>query len=239
MPRRIGYPLRFLSWTLTDRLPNRRPASTEHEAAYNFDLLAPLGVPAPDPSALRASIHLAPEAEARMHAHVGPGPLPSRYVCLHLGAWSPVARWPAASFVELARLLRERHGAEIVLIGHDPADASHIEFRALAAGFPYLETAGKLNLAELGWLLRGAACLVTRTTGPSHLAAAVGCPVVVLFGLLQAPHGPARWSPLGDRVSPVLTPAERRPGEKRADWERRAFAEIPVERVAAAAASYL
>ncbi len=243
IPRRIGYPLRFLSWTLTDPIANRRPECHYHEAFYSFDPLAPLGVFPSGP--LRASIHLPPAAGAALRAKLGelPGQNSSRYVCLHLGAWSPVARWPVASFLALAEALRERHGVEIVLVGHDPADASHIEFRARAKtdGLPFLDTAGKLSLAELGWLLRGAACLVTRDTGPSHLAAAVECPVVVLFGRHTPPYGPKRWAPLGDegRVRVILSPAVKRPKEPRQEWFRRAFAEIPVDPVAAAASEFL
>jgi heptosyltransferase-2 len=229
--RRIGYPSGLLSWTLTDCLPNRRPGCLAHEAAYNFDLLQPLGLALP--KRLRASIALPPKAEVSLREKLDDHGLLANYYCLHLGAHSPVFRWPVERYVELARRLRQRHGATIVLVGHDAADASYAEFRALAGdAVPYLDLSGKLDLAELGWLLQDAQCLITRDSGPSHLAAAVNCPVVVLFGRLAPPYGPTRWAPLGERVRVVPSTAVRRKEETRDGFHRRAFAAITTDAVA-------
>ena len=239
VPRRIGYLLPGLSWTLTERIAERRRECRMHEGAYNFDLLQPLGVPRPeDPGSLRASVTLPEAARESLRgklAQFARG-LSLRYFCLHLGAFSPLVRWPVSHFVELGRWLRESYGADLVLIGHDATDHSHRDFHALAAtaGLPFHDLAGRLDLAELGWLFRDALCLIGRDSGPSHLAASVGCPMVVLFGRLDSPYGPTRWAPFGERVRVVATPAVRQPKEARNDFFLRAFHEITVERVAAA-----
>jgi len=236
VPRRIGYPQRGLSWTLTERITERRRECRMHEGAYNFDLLQPLGISLPDPASLRASITLPETARESLRGKLAPLGLSSRYFCLHLGAFSPLVRWPVSHFVALGHQLRERYGANLVLIGHDAADHSHRDFKALAetTGLPFHDLAGRLDLAELGWLFREALCLIGRDSGPSHLAAAVDCPMVVLFGRLDSPYGPTRWAPFGERVRVVATPAVREPKEARNDFFLRAFHEITIERVAAA-----
>jgi ADP-heptose:LPS heptosyltransferase len=64
----------------------------------------------------------------------------------------------------------------------------------VCAGSGALDLGGRTSLAELAAVLDGAACVVVGNTGPAHLAAAVGTPVVSLF----APTVPAvRWAPYG------------------------------------------
>ena len=65
--------------------------------------------------------------------------------------------------------------------------------RRLRCG-PVVDLGGRTDLAELAAVLRLADCLVVGNTGPAHLAAAVGTPVVSLF----APSSPpTRWRPWG------------------------------------------
>jgi len=243
IPDRIAYDSGWTDWTLTKMVRDRRAAHQMREASYNFDLLRPLDIPAPPEENLRAAI-VTPRGTReslvqKLEEHVA-GRL-KNYVCLHPTAFSPVARWPIAHYLELAQRLRTRHGAAIVLVGHQADDPAHREFRAGAheANLPFVDLTGKLDLAELAWLLRGALALVTRDTGPSHLAAAVDCPVVVLFGRVEAPYGPTRWAPLGHQVEVLKSGAVRRAGESRDAFFRRTFAEIPVDEVMGALARFL
>ena len=90
-----------------------------------------------------------------------------------------------------------------------------------SAGF--VDLAGKTNLAELGWLLRHARLLISRNTGTAHLASAVGCPLVELFGRLEGIYGPTRWRALGGKTRRVTAAADlrQRHGEaKQAFWQR-------------------
>ncbi len=76
-----------------------------------------------------------------------------------------------------------------------PAAPGERQLTALVAGTPsdaVTDLGGRTSLAELAELLAGARCVVVGNTGPAHLAAAVGTPVVSLF----APTVPAvRWRP--------------------------------------------
>ena len=161
------------------------------------------------------------------------------YAVLNPTAFAEDLRWPPEAFVWLAlELLKPGRFARVMLVGGHVNDPSLREMRRLIGpGLPGLiDLSGETNLAELGWLLKHARLLVSRNTGTTHLAAAVGCPTVELFGRLEPAYGAARWRSLGERVVAVSAqPGKRRLGEsKRAFW-RRGHASIPREAVLEAA----
>jgi ADP-heptose:LPS heptosyltransferase len=115
----------------------------------------------------------------------GPGP----YVVVHPGASAPARAWDPACHRELVELLTAA-GRRVVVTGA-PAER---ELTALVAGPDALDLGGATGLLTLACVLAGAECVVVGNTGPAHLAAAVGTPVVSLF----APTVPAvRWRPWG------------------------------------------
>ncbi len=245
--RRIGYRSGWLldRWTLTDPQADRRRAGEMHEGQYNFGLLAPLGIEAPPLDALCASLHLDPRWRdtllVKLAAMGWEQPWPSSsgagdYLVINPTAFSLALRWPPDRFVSLARALRQEFG-RVVMVGEQSDDPSIAEIRRQLTGSWFVDLAGKTNLAELGWLLRHARLLVSRNTGTAHLATAVGCPLVELFGRLEGIYGPTRWRALGEKTRRVTVPADvlRQRGEsKRAYWQR-CHASIPQEEVVTAA----
>ena len=121
-----------------------------------------------------------------------------RYVVLHPGTSVPARAWPEQRYAEACRLLTAA-GHRVVVTGAPPERT--LAGRVAAAGDPTLVTdlAGHTDLPGLAAVLEGASVVVVANTGPAHLAAAVGTPVVSLF----APTVPAgRWAPY--RVPTVL-----------------------------------
>jgi lipopolysaccharide heptosyltransferase II len=224
IPIRIGYRQKSLGKYLTHSPDDRREEGLKHEAAYSFDLLQLIGVP--PPARLEPNVHLPESALSTLRAKL-PWPLESTpFAVLNPSAHSPVARWPMKYFLQLADKLQGEHGLLPVFIGADTDDSlNHI---------PFLSLAGKTDLAELGWLLKHARVLVTRDTGPSHLAAAVGCPVVVIFGRTAPIYGPTRWRPLTEKAVIVTKPVPRKRWESQEKYWRRSFAAIQVDEVEAA-----
>ncbi|MDX1764300.1 MAG: glycosyltransferase family 9 protein, partial [bacterium] len=101
-------------------------------------------------------------------------------------------RWPVARFAELADLLVERLAARVLIVGDERERALGARLAA-AMKRPAVDLCGKLNLLELAALLQESDLMVTNDTGPMHLSAAVGTPVVALFG----PTRPSRYGPYG------------------------------------------
>ncbi len=126
---------------------------------------------------------------------------PGGYVVLHPGTSVPARAWPEARWADTARRLH-RDGVRVVVTG-GPAEAA---LTSVVAGEVGCDLGGRTVLPELADVLDRAAAVVVANTGPAHLAAAVGTPVVSLF----APTVPAaRWAPhgvplelLGDQQAP-------------------------------------
>ncbi|GGQ32178.1 ADP-heptose:LPS heptosyltransferase [Actinomadura coerulea] len=157
-----------------------RPDTDVPEPLRMLALVEDAGFPAPADTRLRVRGPL-PDVD---HLTGGPG-----YVVVHPGTSVPARAWPPGHCAEAVRLLVAA-GRRVVVTGHkDEKDLT-----ALVAGEDGLDLGGRTSLPELASVLRGACAAVAGNTGPAHLAAAVGTPVVSLF----APTVPAaRWAPFG------------------------------------------
>lgn len=129
------------------------------------------------------------------------------YVVLHPGTSVPARAWPAEHFCQAATLLAAA-GWHVVVTGSPGETALTRSVASMPDGAlgRVTDLGGRTDLAGLAGILDGAAAVVVGNTGPAHLAAAVGTPVVSLF----APTVPAcRWRPygvahvlLGDQYAP-------------------------------------
>ena len=130
-------------------------------------------------------------------------------VGLNLGAAHSVKRWPPARFARLANeLLKSDDRARVVVFGA-PADAPILEEfeselaalqpRSVASGQAWsgrLVTAvGRVDLMQLAAIAERSAAFVTADTGPMHIAAAAGAPVVALFGPTDVSQTGPVWKP--------------------------------------------
>jgi ADP-heptose:LPS heptosyltransferase len=157
-----------------------RPEGDVPEPLRMLALAEDAGFPAPADTRLRVREPL-PDTD---HLTGGAG-----YVVVHPGTSVPARAWPPERCAEAVRLLRAA-GHRVVVTGH----GEEKELTALVAGEDGLDLGGRTALPELASVLRGARAVVAGNTGPAHLAAAVGTPVVSLF----APTVPAaRWAPFG------------------------------------------
>lgn len=120
---------------------------------------------------------------------VAPG---TSWVALNVSARWPTKRWPAASFAEVAdRLQQEGYGAVVLIGGPDErADVAAVRGKMKT---PAIDLTGATTVGLLPALLSKASLLITNDSGPMHIAAAVGTPVVALFGptsaVLTGPYG--------------------------------------------------
>lgn len=128
--------------------------------------------------------HVTQADEAAADAYLGP--LQGRpFAVLVPGANWPTKRWPAQHFAALARLLREHLGLAVVVVG----SAGDAELSREVG--PDVSLCGRTTLGELTAVLSRATVVVANDTGPMHIAAALGRPLVTLFG----PTDPRRTGP--------------------------------------------
>ena len=195
IPVRVGYD-RKCGRLLTHRLPHRKQEGARHEAAYTLELLRPFGISPGEP---RPTVPVSPRAVQRIAVLLErAGVTPSEpLVAIHPSASCVSKRWMPERFAAVADRLASEHGARICLIA-GPDDAAHAEAVARAMRQSVVNLGGKLTVAELAALLRRCALLVSNDSGPVHVAAAVGTPVVDIFGRNQRGLSPQRWGPLGE-----------------------------------------
>ena len=172
-PRVLGYDRRRTkeqSWVWTgERIA---PADGgRHMVEQYLDVAAHLGCAEP----LRPRLGLDSEAEAWAEERVAALGAPP--VAIALGATKPANRWASERFGELARALAEL-GPVAVTGGPAEREAA----RAIPALPGVHDFVGETSLRQLAALLSRARVLVSCDTGPMHLAAAAGTPVVALFG---------------------------------------------------------
>ena len=128
------------------------------------------------------------------------GGLPPRYVVVHPGADAPARAYPGDRWTKVVGGLAAE-GCRVVVTG-SPAERP---LTAAVAGSSALDLGGRLDVAELAAVIAGADAVAVGNTGPAHLAAAVGTPVVSLFSpvvplVRWGPHTAAR-TVLGDQTA--------------------------------------
>ena len=116
-------------------------------------------------------------------------------VIIHTQARWGTKRWTSRKIAELADRLIERYGAHIIFTG---AEDDHPAIQELVGLMKHtaVNAAGKTALRELAYLVKHAKLMVTTDSGPMHIAAAMGTPVVALFG----PTSPRRTGPYTERA---------------------------------------
>jgi ADP-heptose:LPS heptosyltransferase len=100
-------------------------------------------------------------------------------------------RWPAERYAALADRLRAEHGARVVLLG-GPGDRTVVDAVRSTAAAPPDDLSGARPLAEVAAIIEACDLYVGNDSGIAHLAAAVGTPVVAVFG----PTDPRRYGPV-------------------------------------------
>jgi heptosyltransferase-1 len=154
----------------------------KHVVRTNLGLLQPLGITVSTPEFPIERVDTAAARGARQESG-------GRYALLNPGAAWPNKRWPPERFAAVARMLGERHGLRsIVLWG--PGEETLAEM-VVSAASGAARLAPPTTIADLVALTSGAALMVSGDTGPLHIAAALGTPVVGIYG----PTRPARNGP--------------------------------------------
>ncbi len=177
----------------------------KHTVEYQMDWLRSLGLPpseipplrvVPDP-ALRVSV------QSQLTAR-GLNP-EARYCVIQPTSKFYTKEWTAQGFAEAADYVRVKHGLQTVLTG-GPGENEKLRQVASRCESPVVMIQS-MQIRELAWVIQGAKLFIGNDSGPTHLAAALGVPTVVLFGSSDSQV----WRPWQARFQLVQNPFECNP----------------------------
>lgn len=211
IPRRIGYARPWRNWFLTQvvadrpkavRMLKRSPAeitnltnsdlthqasrithpASAHQLHEYLHLASALGVEA---DLVTPQLVVASKEIEAARSKFGLNETAAPILGLNPGAeYGPAKRWPVEHFIEVATKLQQQTNCLWVILGgkNDVALAETIHSALRPPLFALRNLAGRTSLRELMALLKLCRVLLTNDTGPMHVAAALGTPVVVPFG---------------------------------------------------------
>jgi heptosyltransferase-2 len=239
IPERIGYARDGRSFLLTKALPVPRPGEIPvHEKFYYLELLRRAGWldSVPDESFIGLRV---PEEKRRnageflRKAGVRQGAL---RIAIGAGASYGSAKcWPPSRFAEVANRWQSKADADVILFG-TAAEAGVSTAISAEMRCPPIDLTGKTGIADLPAVLSQCHLFIGNDSGAMHVAAAVGLPIVAVFG----PTDPFGTAPVTPRCSivqqkPYCGPCFLR----RCPTDHRCMTAVTADMVEAAAAPWL
>lgn len=212
IPRRYGYATDGRALFLTDPVAVPDPGLLTHQVGYYWNMLTLLGLIGEPPAPALASL---PDEERTMAERLASAGIGSDDIIIGINPGSTYGhakRWLPERFADTARRLAERlreqegRRAAVVILGAKGEEqlgkdiAARVETRSVVLS-------GTTTIRELMAVTKRCSVLVTNDTGPMHIAAAYGVPIVAVFG-------PTDWrttSPYGQARSIVREPVDCAP----------------------------
>lgn len=197
IPERIGYARDGRSLLLTKAVPVPKAGEIPaHEQFYYLELLRRAGWLDTLPNETFIRLDVPEEARQRAAEFLYSAGTKANNLWVAIGAgasYGSAKCWPPDRFAELANRLQSRQGADVILFG---TSAEAAVSSAIAAGMrrPPVDLTGKTSIADLPALLSQCHLFIGNDSGAMHVAAAVGLPVVAVFGPTD-PFGTAPVTP--------------------------------------------
>ena len=233
IPRRYGYATDGRVLFLTQPVAVPRPDSPVHQVQYYWNMLKPLGASgeAPPPT-----LHVSADEDRMIDGRLASAGIDSSNIIIGVNpgsTYGQAKRWLPERFAEVARKLAERVEKEerapvaVALLGARGEEslgkdiASRIDRRSIVLS-------GATTIRELMAVVKRCRLLITNDTGPMHIAAAFGVPIVAVFG----PTDSRTTAPYGQERSVVRESVDCAPCLLRdCPIDHRCMTRISVERV--------
>jgi heptosyltransferase III len=196
IPVRIGTGYRWYSFLFNKRIYEHRKTAEKHEAEYNLSLLRGLGLTVSSKPETKIIIF---QKEKKIASNVrqslGISDTDS-LVLLHPGSGNSARDWKPEHFAKLAGELMKLD-YQVVITGGKTEETlvNRVVNEAKNGVKPFVST---LNLKEFAAFIQTSKLFVANSTGPLHIAAAVGIPVIGLYPPVRV-MSPKRWGPLTDK----------------------------------------
>jgi heptosyltransferase-1 len=189
-----------------------KPAGSDHVIDHYSKMVATLRVEAGKPV---FEFNVRQEVQNRATQMLKKEGVDGKYAVIVPGASDEAKRWPLDRYAQLAEKLVDEYGLAVVATG-SAGEEEIVNRLAKLARIGIVKLAGRTNLPELVAVLKEASLVVGNDTGPTHIAAGLGVPMVVVFGGIN----PARLYPYGRKecvaaVEPWSRPQGIRSGDAR------------------------
>jgi heptosyltransferase II len=206
VPQRIGYARDGRSFLLTKAIPVPKPGAIPlHEKFYYLELLRRIGWIDALPDDAHITLHVpepARERAAQTLREAGVRPNAFRVAVGAGASYGSAKCWPPDRFAKALNAFLAHADADVLLFG-TPGEASVSAAIAGAMQRPAIDLTGKTNIADLPAMLSQCHLFLGNDSGAMHVAAAVGLPVVAIFG----PTDPEGTAP----VTPHATIVQQKP----------------------------
>ena len=184
----------------TIRLKNKLKGQHPHEIQTNFEIIKILIDDAH--TELQPEIYYSKYEENLAQKYIAENNL-EKFAVLHVGANKKLRKWPLENYAALANILKNQYQLDLIFVGNtqDMEDIAQVKSRL---EFKTYAVAGNFSWTQYAALVKKAALFVGNESGPLHVAAAMGTPLVGLFG----PGEPRIFYPYGEKstfVHHVLT----------------------------------
>jgi len=178
IPLRVGYDRKW-GFLLTHKLKDTKHLGDRHEVDCNLELVGLIGAKTLNKTLkIKVNDNLFKEFAGQ------------KIVAVHPFTSDPLKQWPPERFRELAQRIKCELGLRVVMVG--------LSQGVLDAGDGIINMVNKTSLLELAALLKHCSLLVSCDSGPVHLAASVGTPVIALFRNDLPGKTALRWGPRGE-----------------------------------------
>jgi heptosyltransferase-2 len=193
IPERIGWNQKW-GILLTKALPHKKQEGAKHEIEYSLDILRSLGIPIETKRTYVPTNKQAEEKVAEILSDVGIASK-DRFIIIHPSASCPSKRWPQKNFSQLIKLIYQQNPSLKVIIVTSEKE-KHLADQLVDEN-DCIDFRGLLNIPEFTALISSSKLFISNDSGPMHIAAALGIPVIAIFGRNDPGLSPQRWKPMG------------------------------------------
>ncbi len=205
IPVRLGTGYRWYSFLFNKRVYEHRKTAQFHELEYNLRMLQKLDVPYPEK--IDYTFFIPKNARNTVLAWLISNNIsqPEHKIALvHPGSGGSAMDWPLEKFSQLCDILNQMPGVKVILTG-GPNEREIVDRVYRGSQSKPLRAVGIFSIKELAALIKMSQLFVANSTGPLHIAVAVGTEVIGFYCPL-VPCLPQRWGPYGRLHDSVLMP---------------------------------
>ncbi|MFH1837588.1 MAG: lipopolysaccharide heptosyltransferase II [Candidatus Omnitrophota bacterium] len=195
IPRRIGYARKWGS-LLTKTIQDKRDEGLKHEIEYTYDLLDIIGAGG---NITGPVLPVAEKEETALNDILSKKGIQDKepFLVIHPGSSNPAKIWPKEKYKDLIRRIRTELNIKVSILG-ERKEKAFIDDILIGSDAGVISLAGVLDLRLVAALLKRCSLFIGNDTGPMHIAAATGTPVIAVFRKDAPSTNPVRWRPWGD-----------------------------------------